>query len=133
MLNWILSVSSPLHSLMTIWQKGKKIGADPFGNIYYQGKPKKGYKRPRRWVSYKDIKRQESSVVPPEWHGWLHYQTDVFPDKDRPPYRKTWQLPHKSNMTGTPMAYKPKGALSRGGKRAKASGDYQAWKPENDL
>ncbi|MAS87501.1 MAG: NADH:ubiquinone oxidoreductase subunit NDUFA12 [Micavibrio sp.] len=133
MLNWILSVSSPLHSLMTIWQKGKKIGDDPYGNVYYQGKSKKGYKRPRRWVSYKDIKRQESSVIPPEWHGWLHYQTDVFPDKDKPTYRKTWQLAHKENMTGTAMAYKPKGSLSRGGKRAKASGDYQAWTPESDL
>ncbi len=34
------------------------------------------------------------------------------------------------NLTGTALAYRPPGALERGGKRAAAPGDYQAWSPE---
>jgi NADH:ubiquinone oxidoreductase subunit len=33
-------------------------------------------------------------------------------------------------MTGTPLAYRPSGALEKGGKRAAATGDYEAWTPE---
>jgi NADH:ubiquinone oxidoreductase subunit len=38
-------------------------------------------------------------------------------------------LPHKPNMTGTPMAYKPKGSLDRGAARAEVAADYEAWTP----
>jgi NADH:ubiquinone oxidoreductase subunit len=33
-------------------------------------------------------------------------------------------------MTGTPFAYRPAGALEKGGHRAAATGDYDAWTPE---
>jgi len=33
-------------------------------------------------------------------------------------------------MTGTAHAYRPAGALEQGGKRAAATGDYEAWSPE---
>jgi len=34
------------------------------------------------------------------------------------------------NMTGTALAYRPPGALEKGGQRAAATGDYEAWAPE---
>ena len=49
-------------------------------------------------------------------------------DKALPPAR-AWQAPAKPNMTGTREAYKPAGALEAGGKRAAATGDYEAWSP----
>ena len=33
-------------------------------------------------------------------------------------------------MTGTALAYRPSGAMEKGGKRAPATGDYEAWTPE---
>ena len=71
----------------------------------------------------------EASKVPAEWHGWLHYTFDE-PPTEVPLHRKTWELDHLPNLTGTLWAWRPKGAISRGGERAKASGDYEAWRPE---
>ena len=36
------------------------------------------------------------------------------------------------NATGTAGAYRPQGALERGGVRAPATGDYEAWSPDGD-
>jgi NADH:ubiquinone oxidoreductase subunit len=33
-------------------------------------------------------------------------------------------------MTGTPFAYHPQGSILRGGRRARATGDYEPWTPE---
>ena len=54
------------------WRFGTRVGDDSFGNVYYQTKDAK-----RRWVIYRDL--SEASLVPPEWHGWLHYTVDVPP------------------------------------------------------
>jgi NADH:ubiquinone oxidoreductase subunit len=48
------------------------------------------------------------------------------------PKRQTWELPHQPNLTGTVRAYRPKGSLARGGVRATAAADYQAWKPDTE-
>jgi NADH:ubiquinone oxidoreductase subunit len=32
-------------------------------------------------------------------------------------------------MTGTPLAYRPPGSLLAEGKRPKATGDYEPWRP----
>ena len=124
-----LGVLSPAHiSFFTFAARGKKkIGTDQIGNTYYEGAPIKGYKRPRRWVIYKDA--PEASAVPPEWHGWLHHQTDTVPSQDGESYRRPWQKPHQPNMTGTNQAYRPPGHILAGGHREKASGDYEAWTP----
>ena len=47
------------------WRFGTRVGEDGFGNVYFQTKDGK-----RRWVIYRDL--SEASLVPPEWHGWLH-------------------------------------------------------------
>ncbi len=123
-----LGVLSPAHiSLFTMTSRGKKIGVDTAGNTYYEAPARKGYKRPRRWVMYKGT--PEASKVPPEWHGWLHHQTNTVPDESRESFRRPWQKPHKPNMTGTNKAYRPPGHILSGGKRDKATGDYEAWTP----
>src|SRR3546814_3286782 len=63
----------------------------------------------RRWVIYNGP--AEASRVPPEWHGWLHRTTDVLPE-DAPIQPKSWEKPHVPNMTGTALAYAPKGSRS---------------------
>ena len=47
-----------------------------------------------------------------------------------PLLRRPWEKDHLPNLTGTIHAWKPKGAISRGGVRAKTTGDYEAWRPE---
>ncbi|MBK6896266.1 MAG: NADH:ubiquinone oxidoreductase subunit NDUFA12 [Alphaproteobacteria bacterium] len=119
---------SPAYTmLITLFSSGKKVGTDPYGNRYYEAKPRKGYKYTRRWVVYQG--EAEASKVPPEWHGWLHHQTDALPRDDAPSFRRTWQQPHQPNMTGTTGAYRPPGHILQGGRRDKATGDYEAWTP----
>jgi NADH:ubiquinone oxidoreductase subunit len=101
---------------------GEKVGTDADGNVYY-GSKKSG----RRWVIYNGA--NDASRIPPEWHGWMHHQIDGLPDDVLPPVRK-WEKEPTPNLTGTAQAYRPPGALERGGHRAAASGDYQAWTPE---
>lgn len=123
-----LGVLSPAHiNIFTALSGGKMVGEDQLGNKYYTAKPRKGYKRERRWVMYKGA--PEASNVPPEWHGWLHHQSDVIPSEKEESYRREWQAPHKPNMTGTNAAYRPPGHILEGGKRETATGDYEAWKP----
>ena len=105
---------------------GKAAGQDHLGNRYYRGKPRFKGGRERRWVIYKN--EIEASLVPPEWHGWLHHQTDVVPPRDSR-HRKDWQKPHQPNVTGTDAAYLPPGHTLKGGKRDAATGDYTAWQP----
>jgi len=71
----------------------------------------------------------DASRVPPEWFGWLHHQIDDIPDRALPPPRQ-WQKPPVPNLTGTAYAYRPSGALEKGGDRASSTGDYEAWSPD---
>ncbi|MGN7437460.1 MAG: NADH:ubiquinone oxidoreductase subunit NDUFA12 [Alcanivorax sp.] len=125
-----LGVLSPAHiSLFTLTSRKQKIGTDQLGNTYYEAAPKKGYHRPRRWVIYNGA--PEASKVPPEWHGWLHHQTNVVPSENEETYRRPWQQPYQPNMTGTNKAYRPPGHILSGGQREKATGDYEAWTPSD--
>ncbi len=105
--------------------KGRQVGSDAAGNIYYEEKqPRGGGLRSRRWVAYAGL--PEASAVPPEWHSWLHYTTDApLPDTGRKP----WQKPHVANATGTRQGYRPAGHDYQGGHRARATGDYESWTP----
>jgi NADH:ubiquinone oxidoreductase subunit len=102
------------------WRHGNKVGADADGNIYLEGAG-------RRWVMYAGS--NDVSRVPPEWYAWLTRQIDAVPDEALPPPPKFLKAP-VPNLTGTPLAYRPSGAIERGGHRAAASGDYQAWTPD---
>lgn len=123
-----LGVLSPVHiGFVTLVTGAKRVGADAAGNVYYRAKPRKGYKKERRWVKYNGA--AEASKVPPEWHGWLHHQTDAVPSDSAPSFRRPWMKPHTPNLTGTNAAYRPPGHILEGGKRDKATGDYEAWTP----
>ena len=115
-------------SLFTIAKRGELVGTDEFGNRYYQSRDTTSYDgRKRRWVIYDGY--AEASKVPPEWHGWLRYTFDEPPSQDDTA-RHTWERPHLPNLTGTPMAWRPRGSLAAEGRRPAATGDYQAWTPE---
>ena len=109
------------------WRKGKLVGTDAQGNRYYADGKKTRHGRERRWVIYAG--EPEASKVPPEWHGWLHftYNTPMAADSA---YHQPWVKPHHANLTGTNAATFPAGHALGGGHRAKAVGDYEAWKPE---
>lgn len=104
---------------------GTLVGEDEAGNRYYQErrKPKSG--RRRRWVVY--FGDEEASRVPASWHGWLHYTVDEPPTNDDEVH--PWQKEHLPNMTGTTEAYRPPGHTLAGGKRDRATGDYEPWTP----
>jgi len=125
----IFSALSNIQMIVHTALHGKRVGEDAQGNTYYRAKPRNGTKRERRWVMYKDT--PEASRVPPEWHGWLHHQTDTVPAADSA-YRKDWQLPPQPNQTGTAGAYLPPGHTLKGGRRDAATGDYTAWQPPQE-
>ncbi|WP_164118269.1 NADH:ubiquinone oxidoreductase subunit NDUFA12 [Sphingorhabdus sp. Alg239-R122] len=104
---------------------GEKVGEDAEGNTYYRSKKQRSG-RERRWVIYQGA--NDSSRVPAEWHGWLHHSYDEVPESHLPPPH-IWEKDYTPNVTGTPQAYRPAGALERGGKRAASTGDYEAWSP----
>lgn len=120
----IFGTLSNIQMLLNTALYGTAVGADAFGNKYYKRKPRKGAKRERRWVMFKN--ETEASQVPPEWHGWLHHQTDVVPAAANK-YRKDWIKPHLPNLTGTDQAYLP--PALKGQPRAAATGDYVSWIP----
>lgn len=101
---------------------GKLVGEDEAGNRYFR--EKKGEKR---WVVYNG--EVEASRIPPDWHAWLHYTVDT-PPSEQPLPRKAWEKDHLPNLTGSVAAYLPPGSLAEGGQRARATGDYEAWRPE---
>ncbi|MBA4765259.1 NADH:ubiquinone oxidoreductase subunit NDUFA12 [Qipengyuania huizhouensis] len=115
-----------LGTLLWSWRNGEHVGTDAQGNSYYRSKPKKG-QRERRWVIYEGS--NDASRVPSEWHGWLHGAFDDVPESNLPPPH-IWEADYSPNATGTATAYRPQGALERGGKRAPAVGDYEAWSPD---
>ncbi len=106
------------------WFNGSQIGTDPAGNRYFIERKPRPVGRARRWVIYNGV--ADASKVPPEWHMWLHYTVDApLPEAGRKP----WQKPHLPNATGTEASYRPPGHDYRGGARAPATGDYEAWTP----
>lgn len=103
---------------------GERVGEDDYGNTYYKSKRMRAGNREERWVAYRG--EPEASKVPPEWHVWLHHTTDApITTPVRP-----WMKPHQPNLTGTVKAYLPPGHDLRGGVRARATGDYEAWSPD---
>lgn len=109
-------------------RKGVSVGSDSQGNQYYRTNADKP-RDERRWVIYNG--ESEASRIPPEWHLWIHHITNDTPDKAILSNQE-WQKPHHENLTGTNQGYAPESSLMRQeGHRPKATGDYEAWSPEN--
>jgi NADH:ubiquinone oxidoreductase subunit len=47
--------------------------------------------------------------VTPQWHRWLHYQSDEVPSQADLDYK--YRIPHRPNLTGTQQQYRPSGYL----------------------
>ena len=105
-------------------RNGSQVGKDADGNLYYQHKNGEDV---RRWVIYSGA--NDGSRVPPVWQAWLKGTIDDLPDRIEPP-RRPFEQPPSPNLTGTPAAYRPSGSMGGSGRRAAATGDYQAWTPE---
>ncbi|RVQ69369.1 NADH:ubiquinone oxidoreductase subunit NDUFA12 [Croceicoccus ponticola] len=114
-------------TLLDTSRHGQKVGTDAQGNAYYRAKKPNSLGHERRWVIYEGA--NDASRVPAEWHGWLHGSFDGVPESNLPPPR-IWEVDYTPNATGTEGAYRPSGALEKGGVRARATGDYEAWSPD---
>lgn len=104
--------------------KGRMIGQDQFGNSYYEEKFlffESNKRRPRRWVIYNGI--EEASKVTSDWHGWLHFTTNIAPEN----IHYAWQKPHLPNVTATKRVYLPSNHILKGGKME--AKHYEAWSP----
>jgi len=115
-----------LLSKVMIRLTAQKIGSDEFGNQYFETRKAGRGQRKRRYVIYNG--QAEASKVPADWHGWLHY-TEQTPPPEAGYDSYAWQQAHLPNLTGTKYAYRPAGHVLKGGKRKKATGDYEAWTP----
>ncbi|MCU9839325.1 NADH:ubiquinone oxidoreductase subunit NDUFA12 [Ruegeria sp. WL0004] len=111
---------STLNTQLYTARKGKKVGEDSRGNVFYTNADDS-----QRWVMFNG--EAEASRIDPEWHGWLHRTWDEPPTK-RPLKHKAWEKPHQENLTGTPLAYAPAGSLRRD--KPADRRDYEAWSPE---
>ncbi|WP_339948974.1 NADH:ubiquinone oxidoreductase subunit NDUFA12 [uncultured Albimonas sp.] len=112
---------APIITRLTV-SRQTKVGEDDLGNTYWRTADGK-----RRWVLYKG--EAEASMVPPDWHGWLHFTWDETPTEKPLPTQK-WEKPHRPNLTGTEAAYHPPGSVLTPATRPRVAGDYEAWTPE---
>ena len=109
-----------LGTQLYTWRKGIKVGEDTAGNIFFRDKNDR-----RRWVIFNG--EVEASRVSAEWHGWLHRTWDE-PPTEKPLPKKSWEIDHKPNVTGSLASYKPSGSVKR--RDVKERRDYEAWSPE---
>ncbi|QKX02106.1 NADH-ubiquinone oxidoreductase subunit NDUFA12 family protein [Wolbachia endosymbiont of Dirofilaria (Dirofilaria) immitis] len=91
-------------------KEDKFVGRDKNKNSYYESSTGK------RWVIYSSV--PEPTVVPPEWHVWLHYTDNAVPVND-----KTRKVKHILNLTIKKDAYHP---------NQKVQNYYKSWKPNNN-
>ncbi|NXW85263.1 NDUAC dehydrogenase, partial [Alopecoenas beccarii] len=91
---------------------GTLVGTDKYGNKYYEDT--RNFFGRHRWVIYTNEMNGKNtywevdgSMVPPEWHRWLHSMTDDPPTTNPPVARKFIWENHKFNLSGTPGQYVP--------------------------
>ena len=82
------------------------VDSDSFGNRYFENK-EETYGR-HRWVEYAETRNYDSLKIPPDWHAWLHHNSDV-PPSERPLEQPIFQSEVTGNPTGTDKAYYPPG------------------------
>ncbi|CAH6790550.1 Ndufa12 [Phodopus roborovskii] len=91
---------------------GTLVGDDKYGNKYYEDN--KQFFGHHQWVIYTmemngkntfwDV---DESMVPPEWHHWLHCMTDDPPTTKPLTAHKVFWANHKFNVSGTNMSLIP--------------------------
>ena len=58
---------------------GDLKGTDKHGNKYYENLDLPFGQH--RWVEYSNIHNYDASMIPPEWHGWMHHVYDETPEE----------------------------------------------------
>jgi NADH:ubiquinone oxidoreductase subunit len=120
--------TNSFFTMLRTWLHGVPVGADVYGNRYYRERGSRpSWRHERRWVVFGGA--AEPTTIPPGWVGWLHKRIELPPSEQPLPAPK-WEREPLPNLTGTEAAYLPPGALQRGGHRAPATGDYEAWRPD---
>ncbi|MEE6480364.1 hypothetical protein FKM82_012553 [Ascaphus truei] len=91
---------------------GALVGVDKYGNKYFQDES--NFFGRHRWVVYtKEMNGKatywdvDGSMVPPEWHRWLHCIADEPPTTHPPVVHKFVWDDHKFNLSATPGQYVP--------------------------
>ena len=114
----------PIATIIYTFLYGTLVGSDSNGNRYYQHRTLKQDGKLKRWVIYAGD--HEPTSIPPTWHGWMHYMTDIIPDE-----RYSWQKDPEVNMTGTDKAYYPTKHVFNN-QFPSESAPYEAWCPDSD-
>lgn len=80
---------------------GRMVGQDKYGNKYFED-PSQFYGR-NRWVEYAPHFNLEydGSQIPADWFGWMHYKTDLPPNRDGSRAQYPWMMDHSENLSGT--------------------------------
>ncbi len=91
-------------------RKGKFVGRDKNENFYYESNTGK------RWVAYSSV--LDPTIIPPEWHTWIHYTDNAVPVND-----KKIKVKHISYLTSTKDVHHSK---------QKAKNYYKSWNPNNN-
>lgn len=106
-----------------MWCKGKWVGEDQFGNVYYEGLMLI-YGLQKCWVIYKGY--VEVFVILLGWYGWMYYCIDVLLIKqDYKVYE--WQKLYYVNLIGMVVVYCLQGLFVEVGQCLCVIGDYDVW------
>nr|XP_029523050.1 NADH dehydrogenase [ubiquinone] 1 alpha subcomplex subunit 12-like isoform X1 [Oncorhynchus nerka] len=91
---------------------GALIGVDKYGNKYFEDT--RYFFGRHRWVIYttemngkNTMWEVDGSMVPAEWHRWLHCMTDNPPTTHPPTPKKFLAEVHQFNVSGSAQAYVP--------------------------
>ncbi|KAM6895950.1 NADH dehydrogenase [ubiquinone] 1 alpha subcomplex subunit 12 [Lycodopsis pacificus] len=92
---------------------GALVGLDKYGNKYFEDRKKYFFGR-HRWVIYttemngkNTFWQVDASMVPPEWHRWLHCMTDDPPTTHPLEPKKFLAEVHQFNVSGSSQQYVP--------------------------
>jgi len=60
---------------------GTYMGCDAMGNRYYENRVDYPFGQ-HRWIEPADMHNFDSTMIPPEWHGWMTSMSDATPAKE---------------------------------------------------
>lgn len=84
---------------------GNLVGVDKYGNEYYENTEDYPYGQ-HRWIEYagdKSFYEVDASLVPPEWHLWLHSVTEEVPTDKKT--GSTWRNEPLANTSSGDAPY----------------------------
>jgi len=91
---------------------GALVGVDKYGNKYFEDN--RQFFGRHRWVIYttemngkRTLWEVDGSMVPAEWHRWLHCMTDDPPTTHPPVAKKFLTDCHQINVSGSSQQYVP--------------------------